>query len=135
MGPPHLPLPRWHLKDHLRCRSSGYAQGGSGFKLPSAPPRYKFQLFPLEGAPLGSWNHKACLPPAPAPQRLPVLLLQDEKIQALEELVSVLQEEKGKRLSQRLLGLPWYLPWADAPGHQGSRHPVVGSGQLSPEGQ
>lgn len=70
------------------------------------PQRHTFQIFPLEGAPLGSWNHQACLPPTPHP----VLLLQDEKIQSLEELVAILQEQKGKRLSQGLLGPPVVPP-------------------------
>lgn len=45
-------------------------KGGRGFKLPSAPQRHTFPIFPLEGAPLGSWNHQACPPPPPPPPRL-----------------------------------------------------------------
>lgn len=52
--------------------------------------------FLLEKAPLVSGNHQAC----PLPLLLPVLLLQDQKIKALEELVETLQEQNGKMLSR-----------------------------------
>lgn len=84
----------------------------------------KFGSSRLEGAPV-------CL-------SLLVLLLQDRKIRALEEMVQTLQEHQGKRLS-RWAGQPSWgtSPGPVAPGHQGSRSgkmsPVVGPGQRSPE--
>lgn len=65
------------------------------------------------------------------------MLLQDQKIRALEELVETLQEHKGKRLSVGCSALLLCLPWAGdswAAGLQGIKlSPVVGSGQLSLE--
>lgn len=69
----------------------------------------------LEGAPLRSENPQVCL-------SLLVLLLQDRKIRALEEMVQNLQEHQGKRLSWSA-GQPsrGTSPGPVAAGQQGSR--------------
>lgn len=94
-------------------REQWLCQRGQGFQLPSAPQRHTLQISPREGAPLGPWNHQACLSLPSPPSLLPVLSLQDERIQSLEQLVTILEEQKGKRLSQWLV--PWHLPWAGGP--------------------
>lgn len=96
----------------------------------------KFGSSQLEGevpskVPLHSGNPQICLP-------LLVLLLQDRKIRALEEMVQTFQEHEGKRHA-------WWAgqpSWGTsrglvAPGHQGSKtiklSPVARPGHLSPD--
>lgn len=68
----------------------------------------------LEGAPLCSENPQVCL-------SLLVLLLQDRKIRALEEMVQNLQEHQGKRLSWSAAQPSWDTsPGLVAAGQQGS---------------
>lgn len=131
---PHL---RGELQGSSEVWERGLAKGGwcGGFKLPSAPQRQKFWLFPSGRGSLGLWEPPGLSPPHPNPH---ISLPQDRKIRALEELLQNFQENQGKRLS-------W---WAGRPscctslglvtsGHQDSvsitLSPVVGSGPLSPE--
>lgn len=107
------------------------SKGGRDFKLPSAPTEAQIPDLPSGRGSLGLLEPPRPAPPCPPPP----LLLQDEKIHALEELVGTLQEQRGKRLSVAAGPSQCTSPWPVAPGHQGSQASVAGSGQLSLEEQ
>ena len=119
-----FPLPLWNHKDHLRYRSRGEGGAGAG-ALGSLVPlqRQKCWTFPSGRGSPGLWDHQACLYLAPVPPSPPeILLLQDRKIRALEELLETLQEHEGKRPSRWAAWLSCCTsPGPLTPGHQGSK--------------